>query len=182
MITKTEIGLIVLAFLAVIIGTSTWKLTKDHYVAQYEARIAKEKIETDKRIIDLTNQKLETERKLGELRNELDKEYNKTIKDLNTRVDDLKRDNVRLRDPGAKSGGSCTATDSKSTSGDSGALAESGLLSKQASEFLLDFAGESDRTLEQLRVCRAWVDNVQKTMNEYSAKQEKDSKSRRKTK
>lgn len=167
-----QIKLIAGAIVLALACGGTWHFTKSYYVNKYEAQISKTQSDHDKKVSELTNEKLEIERQLGESRNEIDVEHNKAIEDLNARIESLRRDNVRLRDPGA-SKTSCSAPRDPGATGSSSEGDETaGLLSRQASEFLWDFAGEADRTLEELRSCKKWVDEVRRISEENRLKQE----------
>ncbi len=168
----TQIKIIVGALILALSCGGTWYFTKTHYIDKYEAQIAKTQSEHDKKVTDLTNDKLDLERQLGETRNEIEVEHNKAIEDLNARIESLRRDNVRLRDPGASKTSCSAPRDPGATGGSSDGDEATGLLSRQATEFLWDFAGEADRTLEELRTCKRWVDEVRRINEEHRLKQE----------
>lgn len=173
--TLTQIKLIGLVILLGVSIGGTWHFTKNYYTNKYDTQIAKLDKDHAKQVKELTDSKIVAERKLGESRNEIDVEHNKTIDELTARIDTLRRDNVRLRDPGAKAS-SCPSTNSGTTSGSADGDETEGLLSRQATEFLWGFAGEADRVNEELRACRKWVDDVRRITEAERIKQEADQK------
>lgn len=178
--TPLQIRLIILSVIFAIGAGGGFYFTKGYYVNKYETTIAKmekdeakAKKELAEKITELTNEKIEIERKLGESRNEIDVEHNKAIENLNARIESLRRDNVRLRDPGASKTTSCTPRDPGATGSASEGDETAGLLSRQTTEFLWDYAREADGTLEELRSCKKWVDEVRRITEENRLKQEK---------
>jgi len=150
---------------------TTYRVTKNHVSATYELTISQANEKAAKRETELTNEKVELEKKLEGVKNEINADYEKRIKTLNSTVDRLRADNVRLRDPGTNTSGVCTSPGNPgSTSGDNSANSGDGSLSNEATGFLLDFAREADTTLEKLRSCQLWVNETKKAIEVWNKK------------
>lgn len=146
----------------------SWWLTDNYVTARYEAQISKANEDAAEKLAKVTAEKNDAETKLQGVRNDVDKEYRETIAGKDRTIAGLRADNVKLRDPGYKNPGNTCPTDSGIASGPPAALAGEGTLSEEATGFLLDFAGEADDTLEQLRACRAWSENVKSILDQWN--------------
>ena len=127
--------------------------------------LQKRQDEYNARVEELNKKALERQTQLTNLNSELERNYanaNKRADQALTRYNDLVANGWRLRDPGtqtqpstqlpnASSGGN-----SPTTNGSNGAPS-GGELSREASEFLLRFASDADKVVEQLRVTQEYA-------------------------
>lgn len=160
------------------IGGVTWKMTSNHYEQQiqtinatHEAWIAKNGEEVAKKIAAANDERATAYKELSESRGKLDEGYIKNISDLRTAV--AKLGNVRLQDPGYKapangSGSGTGAGNSAQTGSSAEPYPGAGILSQRASEFLLGQSLAADTHVEELRVCKAWVDEIEAKAKAYN--------------
>lgn len=144
----------------------SWQASKSYYTAIHESYISRLETETQDKIAEVERQKRESEQALETSKDLLESMYENAILVQNNIIDDLIRERRRLRDPSANvSSGAGVPSDSSSAECSIGADEDRGLLSVEASEFLLRLVGEADQTLEQLRLCREWAESVREIAN-----------------
>ncbi|UMO77306.1 hypothetical protein SmaMPs15_000155 [Stenotrophomonas maltophilia phage vB_SmaM_Ps15] len=156
----------------------SWKVTSNHYEnriatinATHEAWIAKNGEEVAKKIAAANEERATAYKELSESRGKLDEGYIKNISDLRTAV--AKLGNVRLQDPGYKAptngSGSGTGVGNPASPGSATeSYPGAGFLSQRASEFLLGQSLSADTHVEELRVCKAWVDEIEAKAKAYN--------------
>ncbi|QXN67431.1 hypothetical protein [Stenotrophomonas phage BUCT608] len=156
----------------------SWKVTSNHYEnriatinATHEAWIAKNGEEVAKKIAAANEERATAYKELSESRGKLDEGYIKNISDLRNAV--AKLGNVRLQDPGYKAptngSGSGTGVGNPTSPGSAAEpYPGAGFLSQRASEFLLGQALSADTHVEELRVCKAWVDEIEAKAKAYN--------------
>ena len=134
--------LIILVFVAAL----SCIITRVYYVNKHEAFIQKLNAETSAKETELQ----------GTINDLLDESYTRLIE-----IEKLSSDNAALvrklgglRDPGNISG-----SKNKSSSSDTKAAAGT-VLSREATEFLLNLTREADEVREQLRLCQKWAESV----------------------
>lgn len=164
------IGLVI-AILTTFVGVSWYYNTKiDMAETKVELAEAKRSEAESQLRLMVANGQLDLTKKLTEARDELNKDYETRTKSLDARIADLKRIDVRLRDPGSNGSNSSSGNTIGTSSGNGSYSGGEGLLSFEASQFLLDYAGESQRYVERLRVCKQWEQEVKTALEEYSKK------------
>lgn len=152
---------------AVVVGGFVWKYKGD----QIELIEANHKTELLERELAETTAKLELkglqltfETSLGARKDEINQTYANNVSSISAAV--AKLNGYRLQDPYSTRGsGSTNNPGSSGTSAGTGA--GTGVLSKEASDFLYNFAGESDVNLEKLRSCQAWSNSVKAEHDKY---------------
>lgn len=171
-IRANRLWLIIGAFVASVGGTAYFvNQYKEGQAAQRELKAERLYLEEYKRQQDAYNQKLKElteaalkrQQELAAINTANEKRYheaNRRADAIRRKYDRLVADGFRLRDPKATTsnegtrstkGGSSTATDSsnRSTSG--------GELSREATQFLLNFANDADRVVEQLKAAQDYA-------------------------
>ena len=156
---------------ALIAGITVWNIrgnqidliNKNHEVAELHSQLAVQKAQTS-----LGEYKLDFEKKLGAKKDELTTTYFARTGRIDRAVANLA--NVRLQDPHG-TGNAGAACDPGTAGCVNGTLAGTGtVLSAEASRFLYSFAGDADKTLEKLRVCKLWNDDVKAELEAYAAR------------
>lgn len=171
-IRANRLWLIIGAFIASVGGTAYFvNQYKEGQAAQRELKAERLYLEEYKRQQDAYNQKLKElteaalkrQQELAAINTANEKRYheaNRRADAIRRKYDRLVADGFRLRDPKAPTsnegtrsaqGSSSTATDSsnRSTSG--------GELSREATQFLLNFANDADRVVEQLKAAQDYA-------------------------
>lgn len=171
-IRANRLWLIVGAFIASVGGTAYFvNQYKEGQAAQRELKAERLYLEEYKRQQDAYNQKLKElteaalkrQQELAAINTANEKRYheaNRRADAIRRKYDRLVADGFRLRDPKATTpnegtrstqGSSSTTTDSsnRSTSG--------GELSREATQFLLNFANDADRVVEQLKAAQDYA-------------------------
>lgn len=141
---------------------------KDEYIAQLE----KQQKEYNEKVKQLTDEANKKQKELSDLNSELERKYaaaNKKINNVLSKYNDLLANGWRLRDPGAKPETepsvpmpSCPQVGHPPATDGGNKPSCSGELSKQASEFLLRFAGEADSVVEQLKTTQEYALRLKK--------------------
>lgn len=148
--------------------TAEYKDNKYQRIILEREKIANDELKKER------ERSLEVERNLVSIKDELEKENarkKKIINDLYRKYNDAISSGYRLRDPGATSS-NCSngnSSDSKSPSrADFGGRGAE--LSEEASRFLLSEAARADEVVQELNLCKAWVREVKKKLDEFSSK------------
>ena len=187
------VGLIALVIGSVATGLITFSLTKTYFNAQtiaaqaelettralYASHLADLRITTAEKILTANNAKSAAEIALLEKKNELNQDHQKRVASLQRTLADLA--GLRLQDPARQastsgSGGGIGNSNSSGTGGSNGPGSGEGLLSEQASQFLLAHSAEADVIVERLRTCQVWVNNLETQIAEYNKKVEAQNK------
>ncbi|MCK9994470.1 MAG: hypothetical protein Dbin4_02990 [Alphaproteobacteria bacterium] len=140
-------------------GATAWRITSSYKDAHYGSVISAQKVEAAAILQAETEKVLSYERRNTELNQKLEMEN----ADANAKINAALASNRRLarelgglRDPGRRQ--DCRAAgapdQSPSTAEPDTAGAE---LSREASEFLLDFAAEADIAATYAKACRGWA-------------------------
>lgn len=176
------VGLVCLLAGALVSGWTSWHFTKGHYKNQittiealHKAEISGMQAYVNGELLRITKEKNEIELSLSEKRNDYNEEYQTSISNIRTIVNNLR--DIVLYDPGTQkpgsgSGNTAGSGTTQGTGGGNGSFAGEGVLSRQSTEFLLGKAAESDAILERLRICAAWEQDIQKAVKEYQEKSE----------
>ena len=131
---------------------------------QWQAAIQKQKIEATQELQKATNEVLERERKAREEITALETKHQNTLKELSA-LDSKYRKLVSaaggLRDKGCRE--SSSSSKGKNTGSNGNSETNSGrVLSREATDFLLDLTAEADQMREQLRMCQDWAKRLSK--------------------
>lgn len=138
----------------------SWWLTSTYKDARHDAAMATFKAQASTALADATQHVLDMQRINQDLANNLEVTHAKNRNNLDQALADnrrLARELGGLRDPGARPGGSCTVPSASDTTGQSDVATTPGRLSDQASDFLLEFARQADRSAEYAQLCHAWI-------------------------
>lgn len=165
---------LIAAMLAFSFGaTSTWWLTAEYKDNKWEAALSKQKGEAATTLQTATVAANTVERKNRDLADTLEINHVNAAK----KQDDLLADNRRLarelgglRDPGRRPSGRCTVpapTGSTGKPADQAPGAElstegEGVLSPEASAFIIELAAEADRSAQYAGLCHMWVTELSK--------------------
>lgn len=167
-----RIWLFVGAFIASVGSTAYFvNQYKEGQAAQRELKAERRYLEEYKRQQDAYNQKLKElteaalkrQQELAAINTANEKRYhdaNKRAEAIRRKYDRLVADGFRLRDPKATATneGTRSAQGSSSTTTDSGNRSTSGgELSREATQFLLNFANDADRVVEQLKAAQDYA-------------------------
>lgn len=133
----------------------------------YIIKLKQKQEEYNKIVEELNRRALEKQNELSRLNVELEKKYVRSEKEKNeilSKYNTLIANGWRLRDPGRKesganSNGNAKTTKSKSstTTCSCNGTSSSRELSKEASEFLLRFAIDADKVVDQLKICQEYA-------------------------
>jgi hypothetical protein len=147
---------------------SAWKLTADAKDDHYTAIIETQRANAEEALRLAQNKAIAIERKHNALATELELSHAERSKEKDKMLADnrrLARELGGLRDPGkrpacnaavpANAAATGTAADNAADGGLS--VAAEGLLSPEASEFLLDFARECDRAADYAKTAHDWA-------------------------
>ena len=154
---------------ALVVGAgAAWKLTADAKDDHYTAIIETQRANAEEALRLAQNKAIAIERKHNALATELEISYAERSKEKDKLMADnhrLARELGGLRDPGkrpacnaavpANAAATGTAADNAADGGLS--TAAEGLLSPEASEFLLDFARECDRAADYAKTAHDWA-------------------------
>jgi len=170
---NTLVAKILAAILAVAIafglgGFLGYHYTDKYLTAQQAAQVAKlnEASAAKLTALDQARTKIETEQAQQAAQDQ--KNYEDQITTLNSTVDQLRHDNLVLRDPGTRP--SKSAAGNSSVAGSSGSDQQSGsALSSGATDFLLGFAQRADTVRLQLIACQADDAQVRQAVTDYNA-------------
>lgn len=165
--------------MSAISAIGSWYATSNHVTAKYEARIAKDALAVEQELTRLTEAKAKADKDLLEARSDIDKEYRDEINRQKSIVARLTADDVSLRDPGERPRqDTCTGNPGETRGSDETSSGE-GILSNEATGFLLGFAATADDTLEQLRACRAWSEKLETVFSEWNETLKKEPEKKR---
>lgn len=171
-IRANRLWLIVGAFITSVGGTAYFvNQYKEGRAAQRELKAERLYLEEYKRQQDAYNQKLKElteaalkrQQELAAINTANEKRYheaNRRADAIRRKYDRLVADGFRLRDPKAPATneGTRSAQGSSSTTTDSGNRSTSGgELSREATQFLLNFANDADRVVEQLKAAQDYA-------------------------
>lgn len=160
---------ILAALLGLAIGAlGSWWLTAEYKDSVWGKAVSDQKVEAGKVLQEETEKVLTAEREASRLKDEMEKQHAKSSAKIERTLADnrrLTRELGGLRDPGRRSSGGCpTPGATEATGSSAGGAAEGelpgaaeGLLSAEASEFLLEFAAEADRAAEYAQLCYRWA-------------------------
>ncbi len=146
----------------------TWYLTAEYKDAKHSAIISAQEKEAAEVLRGATIKILEAERKIGGLKDELEIEHAKSIKQADALLADNRRLAAKLgglRDPGRTDSGcgpmpaatGATADNQGGSTGSEFSNTTEGFLSAEAGEFLLNFAAEADRAAIYAQTCHEWA-------------------------
>lgn len=167
--TNLIIGAAALIIGGLVAGVTVWNIRGtqiDLLTAQHDKALAESKLVASKAERELSDYKLDFEKSLGETKDEVQQNFNKSLATINKSIADLA--GRRLQDPHANRDSSAS-NNPDSPSGSDGSDPGTGALSEQASQFLFGFTGEADATLERLRACRVWNNEVEAKYAAYKA-------------
>lgn len=171
-IRANRLWLVIGAFVASVGGTAYFvNQYKEGQAAQRELKAERLYLEEYKRQQDAYNQKLKElteaalkrQQELAAINTANEKRYheaNKRAEAIRRKYDRLVADGFRLRDPKATTAneGTRSAQGSSSTTTDSSNRSTSGgELSREATQFLLNFANDADRVVEQLKAAQDYA-------------------------
>ena len=171
-IRANRLWLVIGAFVASVGGTAYFvNQYKEGQAAQRELKAERLYLEEYKRQQDAYNQKLKElteaalkrQQELAAINTANEKKYheaNKRAEAIRRKYDRLVADGFRLRDPKAPATneGTRSTQGSSSTTTDSGNRSTSGgELSREATQFLLNFANDADRVVEQLKAAQDYA-------------------------
>lgn len=152
------LAIAILVVLGAVAGGS-WYLTAEYKDATWEKAIEKQKVAAAKELQTATEDVLKEERAANQRNVNLEIDNGKA----NTKIDTVLAANRRLaaelgglRDPGRRPSSACAKSPDKASGLDTDTPAES-RLSAEATEFLLGFAAEADRTAEYALTCHVWA-------------------------
>ena len=149
---------------ALAIGSlASWYLTAEYKDSKWEAAIGKQKVEAADKLQAATQRAIEAERRQNELADQLEVKHVESERELDKVLADnrrLARELGGLRDPGRRP--SCgDAVPSGSTNPGQSADGTTGTeLSAEASEFLLEFARDADRSAQYAKTCYDWTQQL----------------------
>jgi hypothetical protein len=174
MIPNLKLYLIIAAFVSSVGGsiyfTSKYKdgqyaikerKARDEYIVELKKR----QDEYNKKVEELNKEALKRQTELANLNSELERKYanaNKRAEQALTKYNDLVTNGWRLRDPGSEPQPTVQLSHTSSNSDSSTSNSCNGTtrgreLSREASEFLLRFASDADKVVEQLRVAQEYA-------------------------
>jgi hypothetical protein len=141
---------------------------------EYILELKKRQEEYNAKVQELNKRALDQQAKLANLNTELEKKYadaNKRASQALAKYNDLVANGWRLRDPGATTKSALQDPGTSkggiaSTSSSSNGATCSGELSREASEFLLQFASDADKVVEQLRVTQEYAKRLRNICQE----------------
>lgn len=137
-----------------------WYLTAEYKDSKWIAAVEKQKVEAGKQLQAATERAILAERRQNELANRLEVKHVESERKLDQALSDnrrLARELGGLRDPGRRpSCGGAMPADTTTTGKPEGGAAGAEL-SAEASEFLLEFARDADRTAQYAKTCHDWV-------------------------
>lgn len=130
---------------------------------EHIAELQKQQEEYDAKVQELSKKALERQIELSKLNSELERKYDTAKRKANQAIamyNNLIANGWRLRDPGFSvnsevSGTSCNCN--SSTSDSSNRTSSSRELSRETTEFLLQFAHDADKVVEQLRITQEYA-------------------------
>lgn len=145
-----------------------WYFTAEYKDASWSKAIEKQKRESADTLALETNRVLEAERAVSSLKDEMEKQHATSKQNIETALAHnrrLARELGGLRDPGRREGGGCAQGETSDPSSvAAGAASEgglpaegAGLLSAEASEFILALAADADRAAEYAQLCYRWA-------------------------
>jgi hypothetical protein len=168
------------SIIAIICAATLSSLASMHYTAKYKDGIYERKIQEIEKVANEAIQKekdrsLETEHELIATRDKLEvknAEDEKKVKDLLAKYNSAIDSGIRLRDPGARPSCQNTLSANPASAADSsnGSGAE---LSEEASRFLFSEAARADSVVNELNLCKAWVNEVKETLDKFNQNQVK---------
>lgn len=146
----------------------TWYITAEYKDARYTAAIERQKSESATVLQHETEKVLAAERQVAKFKDELELQHAKSIEQVNEILADNKRLAGRLgglRDPGRRPGcGGALPATAQPAAVDPAAPAagrlpgaSEGLLSAEASRFILDLAADADRAAIYAQTCHDWA-------------------------
>ena len=139
-----------------------WYFTAEYKDAKWGKAVDDQKIEAAATLQAETEKVLAAERKNTELNNKLEMANATANQKVNAALADNRRLALQLgglRDPGRRSGCGGSAPGIQPPVIDS-AAPTGGELSAEATEFLLEFAADADRTAEYAKTCHDWAVGV----------------------
>jgi hypothetical protein len=163
-------GLLAVALLVFGLTSGYYSMRIDTIKANHATFLAQAEAKASKEIARLTKEKVAIEKTLGDRKNELDNDYRRRVQELNTAVGNLA--SIRLRDPHSNGQSTAPTIPGSAGSGDN-TDPGSGQLSERTSQFLLSQATRADTVVERLRVCRDWVQELEKRNEQFRAEVEK---------
>ncbi len=148
-------------------GAGAWKATS----VVYKAEVADQKIEAAAQLQAATERAIATERANIRLADQVEADHAASQTKLDRALADnrrLARDLGGLRDPGPRPGcgdavpAGTTAAGHVAATATGGELptASQGLLSRAASDFILELAAEADRAAEYAKACYRWASEI----------------------
>lgn len=162
--------IIISTVMAFIVGSlSATYLTNKYKNAMFQEQIIAQEREATKILMEERERNRLVEISLAQEKDRLEIEYDnssKKIRNLNNKYIAAVDAGKRLRDPKSKSGSNCengmpsnTRTPAQHANGGG-----AGVLSAEASRFLLNEASRADQVLTDLSLCKSWVKQVQKAL------------------
>lgn len=166
----SQLQFIAVAFVVGVLlsAAPTWYFTAEYKDAKYTAAIERQRSESAKMLQAETEKVIAAERKASKFKDELEIQNAKSIEQVNIILVDNKRLAAQLgglRDPGTRPpcSNAMPAT-ANPPSGDSAPPAQSGfpdstsgILSAEASEFLLNFAADADKAAVYAQICHRFA-------------------------
>lgn len=163
------VGLLVGTVLALLALFATYRHGVNTANARWELAIQKQKADAKKLLDDETEKVRAVQTELNQLKNEVEKRDEQAQRT----IDDARAENRRLvaaaggvlRDPGRRSGGSCTKTEDAFTPAEPVGETAGTELSVEATRFLLELAYEADLAAKYAQTCRDWLFRSQQLIN-----------------
>ncbi len=143
-------------------------LTNKYKNNVFDGRIIEQEREATRLLNEEREKNKRVEIQLSQVKDQLEIEYvksSKKIKSLNNKYTAAVDAGKRLRDPNARQScdngvSSNSGPSTKSTNGGG-----AGILSAEASRFLLNEASRADQVITDLALCKSWVKQVQAVLN-----------------
>lgn len=131
----------------------------------YTQELEKRQQEYNTKVEALNREALKQQAELANLNSELERKYGEAKKRVNkvtSKYNNLVANGWRLRDPNNESQPSSemprtTCGDNSTTTNSSNGSSNSGELSREATEFLLSFASDADKVVEQLKITQEYA-------------------------
>ncbi len=167
MLLNTKLAAIVAAISFGVGASSGAYLTNKYKNMIFSQQIIDQERQANELLAQEKEKALNIERGLAQERDRLEIEYaknNQKIRTLNSRYNDAVNAGKRLRDPNSRA---CSEDRLPSNSGPTSQPNErsgAGVLSAEASRFLLNEASRADQVVNDLALCKAWVKQVKKAL------------------
>lgn len=175
--TSYSISVKVIAFIALCVALvlGTAYLVDDYNDAKYSEKENRELIQVNKKLSEKTKEVLEKQAQISNLQTQLEGynvRENERVNEVLSHYISLINDGFRLRDMGkntrglSKGGGTTNSTSDTSNGGNLQTCSNE--LSREATEFLLEFATDADKVVTQLEVCQVYSNEIRRILTKIS--------------